>query len=74
MCNPDGADGDCTWYTCSNLLSHDLLATKGEIRIRIQFSSDVSVAKTYCGSKRVSARISLKEKGYEFYSIKILET
>ena len=73
MCNPDGADGDCTWYTCSNLLSNDIFATKGEIRVRIQFSADVSVANSYCGSKRVSARISLKEKGYKFLFNKNLE-
>ena len=63
-CNPDGDDGDCTWYTCSNLLSKEIRTTSNEVDIKIQFSSGVKVGIYPCnGDKNVAARVTLAPKG-----------
>ena len=62
-CNPDGSDGDCTWYTCPNLINNEITGRGHSMQIRITYSYKVDVSNGVCnGVHAVSARLTLTEK------------
>ena len=68
-CNPDGGDGDCSWYDCSNDLPNlkKVSSTAGVLPFEIKYSDDVDYESATCNINGVKTlgivRITLTAHG-----------